>query len=344
MARVEIDIFSGRPNPVFELDEREAKQILRELSANPNAVTPRDHVVSRLGYRGLVLELDPQEAERLHLPRSLRIGGGVAKDDSKGLEIVERLIERADRLVPAVPGDFGELGVYDPEAIKAWVRQEIADGEILRAPDVLKNVDRSGPQGRTTETMDPSPSGSGPGEVSAQSGAPVLGDDATFGWTTYTLGSCNYEASAFNPGYWNNGGFQGYNNCYNYATNRRTDTFAQPGRASLGSVPYNQTNISCTNVGNAAKSDGCVASSTCVNVSLAPRHYVALVVIPSGSTRDYHWYRFHNDGFWGHKQGSTPAKNLDYNGNVIYNPQTAARGPYTQFCGYYYVGTNTQIS
>src|SRR6266576_2958315 len=66
---------------------------------------------------------------------------------------------------------------------------------------------------------------------------------------------------AYNPAPWN---FQGTsssptnvqltNNCYNYATDIRTDTFAQPGRASgLYTVtpPPN-----CADVGRGAVSDG----------------------------------------------------------------------------------------
>ena len=347
MARVEIDIYSGRPNPVFELDEREAKQILRELSANPDAVTPREQVVGRLGYRGLVLELDPQEAERLHLPRSLRIGGGVAKDDSKGLEIVERLMAKADRLVPAVPGDFGELGVYSADGLRNRVHGELAEGLFLKAPDVLKHVDLSTPQGRTTETVEPGGRGGEPGQVSAQAGDPVLGNDAPYGWTTYTVGSCGYEASAYNPGYWNTDPWvTARNNCYNYASNRRTDSFAQPGMAG-GNYTYNRTNISCTNVGAGATSDGAKKAPTCVAVSDSPRHYMALVVIPGGIDRDYHWYRRHNgtgsNEFWGHKQGNSPARNTDNSGNVIYNPETANRGAYTQFCGYYFGPASLQV-
>jgi hypothetical protein len=40
-------------------------------------------------------------------------------------------------------------------------------------------------------------------------------------------------APLYEPNWWNDGGQkQGNNNCYNYAANYRTDTFAQPGQAS----------------------------------------------------------------------------------------------------------------
>ena len=69
-------------------------------------------------------------------------------------------------------------------------------------------------------------------EYSVEKAANQVGgnNDVIYGWTTYNQGACLYEASGFNPTYWNASNVRPYNNCYNYATNRRTDTFAQPGR------------------------------------------------------------------------------------------------------------------
>ena len=60
----------------------------------------------------------------------------------------------------------------------------------------------------------------------------------------------------------------------------------------------------------------------------------ALVVL-YGSEGDYHWFRRDSDGTWSHKRGSDPATNLDFSDNVITNPETADRGPYTTFGGYF---------
>lgn len=117
------------------------------------------------------------------------------------------------------------------------------------------------------------------------------------------------------------------NNCYNYANNKRTDTFAQPGCASSGSAV---SNMSCSAVQNAALADGLVAAAadgTCPG----NMDKVALVVAPSS---DFHWYRLGSDGMWTHKPGMTAATNLDQSSHTISNPETANRGPYTDFCGY----------
>jgi len=46
-------------------------------------------------------------------------------------------------------------------------------------------------------------------------------------------------------------------------------------------------------------------------------------------------------GFLGAKPGGAEARNYDNSNNVVYNPETADRGPYTLFCGYFY-GCNSQ--
>ena len=135
----------------------------------------------------------------------------------------------------------------------------------------------------------------------------------------------------YQPAAWNDGdGIQLHNNCYNYGCDIQTNTFAQPGRAhgitlvwpadmncaavTAGAIADKLVQVNCD--------DGCGCSEC--------RHQVALVIAPNW---DYHWYRKDRDGKWTHKPGSTPASNLDNNGNIITDPRTAARGPYTIFCG-----------
>jgi hypothetical protein len=123
-----------------------------------------------------------------------------------------------------------------------------------------------------------------------------------------------------------------WNNCYNYASNWRTNTFAQPG---LG-CGHKYNAITCAEVGRGAICDGMHHRFDCFPDSEKPRYLVALVVTPPGPGADYHWYRKQKEGFWGHKPGSTAARNVDNSNRVITNPETADRGPYTIFCGYFY--------
>jgi hypothetical protein len=134
------------------------------------------------------------------------------------------------------------------------------------------------------------------------------------------------DAPAYNPALWNIPSVQPFNNCYNYANNRITNTFAQPGRAH-GKM---YTALTCAAVEPAAVADGLHAvPNFTATLPAGQGWYVALVIWPNS---DYHWYRQDNVGCWSHKPGGTAARNVDNAGNRITDPRTANRGPYTQFC------------
>ena len=130
----------------------------------------------------------------------------------------------------------------------------------------------------------------------------------------------------YDPAKWNDGGTHEYgNNCYNYGCDLRLDNFAQPGNLTTGTVP---ADAQCTTIMPRALTDGLIP---CIDGRCHPCHHrVALVMAPGW---DYHWFRQDADGMWSHKPGHDPATNLDFSGNPISNPETADRGPYTQFCG-----------
>lgn len=317
MVRVTLDIFSGRPNPSWVLDEREAREVLRQVAATRELATPADQDRGVLGFRGLILESDEGSAAAgLDLPASFRIASGQSGAEARGLELAERLISRMGRPFPAT-GAPSQEGAYADLDLRS-----LALGELRSAP--------SSGSGDAATLAD-----AAPGDATAQAGATVIGTDAS-SWTTLTVGACSYEASAFNPTFWNGSRtVMRNNNCYNYASNRRTDTFAQPGRATGAQA----STMACSNVTTGAVSDGAVQASTCVT-GQSPRHYMALVIWPG---TDYHWYRRHSDGFWGHKPGQTAARNYDNSNNVIYDPQTANRGGYTSFCGYLFGPSGMQV-
>jgi hypothetical protein len=136
------------------------------------------------------------------------------------------------------------------------------------------------------------------------------------------------DAPPYNPGKWNVPNVQPFNNCYNYANDHITNTFAQPGRAH--NKKYTQ--LTCASVQPAAIADG-LSPTANFQAHLGPGKgwYVALVIWPGN---DYHWYRQDQNGCWSHKPGGTAARNVDSNGKIITDPKTAARGPYTIFCTY----------
>jgi hypothetical protein len=138
------------------------------------------------------------------------------------------------------------------------------------------------------------------------------------------------------PNPWNDAdGVQHNNNCYNYACNKMTGTFAQPGRRA-GRM---YTKFACGNVAVAAIADGLipwVADRACPGGC----YKVALVIAPGV---DFHWYRQDANGDWSHKPGETEATNEDESGNAITDPRTADRGMYTDFCGFFCVAADPAL-
>lgn len=137
------------------------------------------------------------------------------------------------------------------------------------------------------------------------------------------------DVPVFDAGKWNNDpNIRTRNNCYNYANDKITGTFAQPGRGS-GAV---FSALDCSNVGAASNRDG---QKPVGSASSTPSegHFAALVIWPG---QDYHWYRLDAGGMWSHKAGQTAARNTDNSGQLVTEPQTCNRGNYTTWCGYYH--------
>ena len=154
-------------------------------------------------------------------------------------------------------------------------------------------------------------------------------------WTT-CIQTCDSAAPScavppFAPAFWNdNGTVQYNNNCYNYSTNTRTNTFAQPGRASGAWCSSGSCMVAST-IAQYTANDGLTPSSAAAACP-GGQAKVALVIWPN---YDYHFYRRDSSGWWSHKPGSTPARNVDNSGQLISNPETADRGGYTVFAGYF---------
>lgn len=135
----------------------------------------------------------------------------------------------------------------------------------------------------------------------------------------------------YEPAVWNSDpNVRDNNNCYNYGCDKQTNTYAQPGRAH-GILLAWPGDMACDPVTRGAVADGLTPVNCDEGCGCSQCHHqVALVIAPG---YDYHWYRKDRDGRWSHKVGWSPATNLDSANNLISDPRTAARGPYTVFCG-----------
>lgn len=321
MLHITADLYSGRPNPSWlATDEQEVRAALREVATH-RSLADGDASGGLGELRGFHVELRSDELALDHdLPSSLYlpIGSGTARTGGAAHALAERLLSLATpAAVEAAAAAYGRRSgaeSMDHDLLRRRLDQKLGRSSSLTVADSRAEA-----------------------EAEAQAPAGEGGSDAPEAQAAVT---CMVEYAACNPGFWNNdAGIRTRNNCYNYASNKRTDTFAQPGRGS-GQI---YTAITCAAVSAAALRDGLRRRYVCFPDSEKPRYLVALVVAPGPGFVDFHWYRRNSEGFWSHKPGGTAVRNVDNANRVITNPETCNRGPYTHFCGYFYTCRSQRI-
>lgn len=270
MLSIELDIYSGRPNPTWILPENEEKVLVERLIAEPSLMVPLTADTGGLGYRGFIVTALSEDAgsfSKAGLPSSFRMGGDFDKDTAASLWLL----------------DTSE-------------KPDVSVDDYLR--DVVKNSIEQ--HVKVQSDADVSPQG---GKMTCRS---------------------NFLTSDTNFKFWNGSAFITRNNCYNFASNWRSNTFAQPGIQSGRKFGI----MRCKNVSKAVVRDGyangCVSSN---NIS------ICLVMWPG---QDFHFYRLCANGHWCHKPGQTPARNFDDAGRLITSVETCNRGFYTKVCAYFY--------
>lgn len=272
---VRLHIFSGREDPIFEIDDGEAEAVISEAVEAGAAKTP---ALRGLGYRGFsVLSAAPDkradELAAMNDQSDSHSGAFIAGAPELEMRLLELALKRVDLIDLVI------------DEVRAGIKRPV--------PASLEGAAKGCP--------------------------PCYGA----------------SAPAYNPGWWNNNPtILRNNNCYNYANNQATNTFAQPGRATGRPI----TALTCGGVQPSAVSDGLVAAPGFANRTSG--WYVALVIWPGV---DYHWYRQDNNGCWSHKPGSTPVINVDNSGKPITDPRTCDRGSYTNFCSYMITNTGVRI-
>lgn len=277
---VTLHVFSGRPDPAWELTEEQAKDLAERIARfNRTTLLKPPGIVGQLGYRGFTVSavresaFEPETYVHAGIVDTSRFGLNLMSDDA---DLEQWLLSTAGPIV-------------DP-SIKDYVTQQLSSGRL-----------------------------------------------ATFAVSPATPGILTVPP--YDPGKWNNDpNIQRRNNCYNYANDLITNTFAQPGRGSGQS--WTQL-VSCDiDVAAAARRDG-QAPTAPPSSTPAQGHYIALVLAPG---YDYHWYRQDDNVMWSHKPGQTQARNTDNSGRSISDPRNCDRGPYTQFCGFFHcVPANVRV-
>jgi hypothetical protein len=269
---ISLDIYSGVPNPAWELSDAQAERLrgLLQAEKQPSHLrSPADE--GRLGYRGFEI----YTVGELSLPKVahvfdgiLQIGDELAPSYVDADSLIERfLLETAGRNLTEEQKKY--VGGEIEKNARGGIGSTFKDLEIVAMPP-------------------------------------------------------------YDPGKWNNDpNIKRQNNCYNYANDKITNSFAQPGRGSGQVGPYPP---SCSGTGAAAEHDGQLPTSS-ASSPLTEGHFIALVIWPG---HDYHWYRLDDGGMWSHKPGRRSARNTDHQQKPIADPQSCHRGPYSSWCGYYH--------
>lgn len=310
MLEVELDIFSGMPNPSWVLSKRQEMTLYELLKAEPNQISPVTRLSTRLGlgYRGLIVRRiktdegmwdKAMSGRRVPFPNQFRIGIKPANKQSaadwlvrtatrQGAHLADELQEVVSRGVAIVPPT---RGAREPT--------ERIDRKLIEEPKIAADV----PYKRGSKIHE----------------------------TWWACGSNYFSANA---SFFNDPAHVTRNNCYCFASNHLADVrYALPGKR--GGRPA--TSTTCGGVVDGLRADGWIEG--CQPNALT----IVMVIWPNF---DYHFYRLVTAGpywWWGHKPGGTPAKYTDDCGNAIYQyqgkgyaPNNICRGGYTDFCGYFY--------
>jgi hypothetical protein len=148
------------------------------------------------------------------------------------------------------------------------------------------------------------------------------------------------EVRGFNPAHDCEGNFMSYkyqpnNNCYNYACNIATNSFAQPGRlhgiSVLNGKDLDPDKVVDGAVGDRLKLIGqdLFPMDKLASLKLGKGHFVALLTSNPdksiGWRGDFHWVRSDNDQCtsWSQKYGPDQVVNFDFAGMPIVDPTQA---------------------
>jgi hypothetical protein len=293
MLEVELDIFSGMPNPTWVLSKKQEGALYELLSAEPKQISSATKLNKRLGlgYRGLIVRRiktddsawdKAMSARRTPFPNEFRLGIQTAKKDSA-----------ADWLVKTA----GRQGARLADEVREVVSRGVILTPRLRGPvEPTDAIDRK----RIKEA-----------EVTADVPYSLKSKHHETWW------NCGSNYFSANAHFFNDPAHVTRNNCYCFASNHMPDIrYALPGLR--GGRPA--TSITCGGVIDGLRADGW--KDNCQPTGLT----IALVIWPN---RDYHFYRLVTGGpYWW--WGLNPAVRPPNTRTIAGTPFTSTKGKATR--------------
>jgi hypothetical protein len=95
---IELDIFSGRPNPSWVLEDEDRKKLLKLLSADRSAKDGANDS-SELGYRGFFVRITSELGKQ-----EIHVGNGSIEIGRRFYHDAERMLERF--IIASMPKDL----------------------------------------------------------------------------------------------------------------------------------------------------------------------------------------------------------------------------------------------
>ncbi len=125
-------------------------------------------------------------------------------------------------------------------------------------------------------------------------------------------------------------------NCFAYAANDPLGHSSKPSPGEKSGLELKS--CSGVHVAGLAKRDGFAPAMIDENnLPIQKKGFYLVALVSDRDDKDYHWYRQNQDGTWSHKIGNRLPKNQDESGKTIIDVESADRGSYTEFVGYFYV-------
>lgn len=304
MITVELDIFSGNPNPRWTLTPKEENELIARVMAEPSLTSPPKSA-GGLGYRGFTISTD-NEAKR-----TLEKSGLPSRFYIESKENVD--------------AELALINSTKAEKMTADEVRQVALDSIKKTNQVWSEYWKTHPTNESFASDRISSEGYEPSDLKPD----IPLDTAPPAENAVSACGPVLVSSDTDFSFWNDAYSITRNNCYNFASGYRSHTFAQPGRKS---------GVALTSLANCGSSVGSVSycasfdgfSTTCYTGN---QFYACLVL---WANNDFHWYRLCANSHWCHKPGGTAARNYDDSGFLIADPATCNRGPYTLVCSYRY--------
>ncbi|MFG2749544.1 hypothetical protein [Streptomyces xanthophaeus] len=314
--RITIDIFSGRPNPTWEISGPDRLRELRErLSRNPRAHGAVGSGYTGLGFNGIRVDFTEGDAPA-GLPATSELAGGGAKDAVASAELAQSLVE-------TIPRDLSEGGgIAVRDTSYAQTVMETACDEIQR-------------------NLVEGPGGGGGAHTAHKAREET---ELPEGWAqqmralTERIPTCEFDSYPWpqSYAYWDHHTVRPYNNCYCYAVNYRSDTEAWPGKAHGYNIPSStmygyQVAVGLYKDGLTQWGYPCQPWGT--------RRYLLVLCTgtwPVTGLRDFHFYRYHVEGYWSHKRSVNSPRITDESGYVIRDPGVCDKAHYTEVYPYFF--------